>query len=194
MEEKKNVKQEEQELDYSKFKKVELVGMLLDAEKSLSNAKKALIAVKAELDELRDEVSNLSDVNRNQLATISSLEARCKKVADERDNFKVIADKTDKIVGACRKREDALKLELDGVTNKLAMYKEKAAMYKEDYNICLDRLNQEQDKSKVLDAQVVSLKKEIQRIRDYANDLEKKFIALVNRNWWQRLWNKDVNK
>lgn len=187
MEEKKNVKQEEQELDYSKFKKVELVGMLLDAEKSLSNAKKALSAVKVELDELRDEVSNLSDVNRNQLATISSLEERCKKVADERDNFKAIADKTNKIVGDCRKREDALKLELDGAASKFAMYEE-------DYNICLDRLNHEQDKSKVLDAQVVSLKKEIQRIRDYANDLERKFIALVNRNWWQRLWNKDVDK
>lgn len=187
MEEKKKVKQEEQELDYSKFKKVELVGMLLDAEKSLSNAKKALCAVKSELDELREEVSNLSDVNRNQLATISSLEARCKKVADERDNFKAIADKTDKIVGDCRKREDALKLELDGAASE-------SAMYKEDYNICLERLNQEQDKSKVLDAQVVSLKKEIKRIRDYANDLERKFIALVNRNWWQRLWNKDVDK
>lgn len=187
MEEKKNVKQEGQELDYSKFKKVELVGMLLDAEKSLSNAKKALCAVKSEFDELRDEVSNLSDVNRNQLATISSLEAKCKKVADERDNFKIIADKTNKIVGDCRKREDALKLELDGASSE-------SAMYKEEYNICLDRLNHEQDKSKVLDAQVVSLKKEIKRIRDYANDLERKFIALVNRNWWQRLWNKDVDK
>ena len=181
------MEEKKKELDYSKFKKVELVGMLLEAEKSLSNAKKALSAVKSEFDDLRDEVSNLADVNRNQLATISSLEARCKKVANERDNFKVIADKTNKIVGDCRKREDALKLELDGVSNELATHKEK-------YNTCLERLNQEQDKSKVLDAQVVSLKKEIQRIKDYANDLERKFIALANRNWWQRLWNKDVDK
>ncbi len=149
--------------NYDKIKKADLVAMLDDAEKSLKTAKVALDGLKADYD----------------------------AVVNERDNFKVIADNAEKIVGDATKKLNKAVNDLaerqkviDGYEAKISEAKGKVSKAQKAADANKLLVEDLQSKCQLLDSM---LKRQAEEYDKRIADLQAA-IKSLERPWWKRIF------